>query len=193
MTSDPTDPLDPDRAQALFVAERLLERSPARGAALGTGDLVAYLTGDPRISSATLNRALLQRPALRQEFNALRARFARIDIPAQAAASTGDVQTRRLSGGTLSLFSVPPSPLVYLNVQFDDPALSGRRLALVLTTADARMLRLVLPEANDEGALMVVLDPANPEDAALSVAIGAPTTSGSFIDIGGIDPDATVP
>ncbi|MCB1391063.1 MAG: hypothetical protein KDK12_18265 [Rhodobacteraceae bacterium] len=171
-----------DRAEALFVAERLRARDLDPANAIGLAELARFLTGDPRHGSAEINRALLRRPSLRAELAALRERLTRFDLPQVAAASDGDLQRRHLPGGSMTLYAPPDESMVYVSVTIDESPPVGLAFSLVLTNAEGQVLLLPLPEFDDEGVVMVILDPADAGDSALIAALRDPATQGSFIE-----------
>lgn len=191
-TARPTaDEDDGDRAVRLFAAERILEQFAERKAAsaerdpiasIGLAELVRFLEGDPGVSSALMNRAMLQRPALRADLTALRIRLTRMELPAVAAASDGDLEERPLPGGRLSLFAPSDEALVYLSLALADSPPPGVGLSLVLTTEENQVLVLPLPEFNDEGTVTLILTIGDAGDAALVAALRNPRTRGDFIE-----------
>lgn len=184
MTSDVimSDEPGSDRALALFVAERILERPRPDGVLIGPGELAAFVLGEGRLSGAEVNRALLARPALRADLAALRARFARMALPAVAAASDGDLDERPVPGGVLTLFAPPEETSVYLSLRLTDPPPADVALSLLLETEAGEVLSLPLPPFNDEGTIAMILDRTDAGDAALIAALRAPRTRGDFVE-----------
>lgn len=187
-----------DRTVRIFAAERFLERMHQKLSTLTAGDpvagiglaeLIRFLEGDRFVSPALVNRALLQRPSLRADLSALRTRLTRLELPAVAAASAGDLEERPLPGGTLTLFAPPDEGLVYLSLALADPPPPGVGLSLVLTTEEGQVLVLPLPEFNDEDTVTLILNIADAGDAAVLAALRAPRTRGDFIERQGFHDD----
>jgi hypothetical protein len=124
-------------------------------------------------------RVLFADPQLRADYRRLKSQLSVADLPALAAASSGDVNTRRFDGGTVSIHRSRVPGQVYVVMRFSWP--SGHPRAVLLENAAGDLVKRPLPRADANGEVMIVLDTKNPDDEGFLRLMSDPTAAGSFL------------
>jgi hypothetical protein len=167
------------RADKLYAARSALaeaEQSPRR---LGIAEIVQFL-GDPQRSlSMAEQRSLFADPRLRADYRRLKSQASVAELPALAAASSGDVNSRRFEGGTVSIHPSRVPGQVYVVLRFSWPASPPR--TMLLENAIGDLIKRSLPPADPQGEVMIVLDEKNASDQGFLRLISDPTSTGSFL------------
>jgi hypothetical protein len=124
-------------------------------------------------------RTLFADPKLRADYRRLKSLAAVADLPALAAASAGEVQSRRFDGGTLTIHSSRVPGQVYVVLRFNSPANPPRTLLLENSRGD--LIKRSLPQVDAGGEVLMVLDEKSASDAGFLRMISDPTSTGSFL------------
>ena len=175
---DDADPIA-QRADALYAARAALADAAPRPRGLGVGEIVQFLTGSRRSLSADEQRALFANPKLRADYRRLKAQLSVFELPAQAAASDGEVGARRFDGGSISIHPSRVAGQTYVIVRFDQPVRPPS--AMVLEHPSGEFVKRVLPQVQGDNEAMIVLDAHNADDEAFLRVLRDPTATGSFL------------
>jgi hypothetical protein len=124
-------------------------------------------------------RALFSDLKLRADYRRLKAQIAVAELPALAAASTGEVSSRRFEGGTVNVYPSRVPGQVYVVLRFSWP--SGAPRTMLLEGAEGELVKRALPPADPNGELMIVLNQASTSDRDFLRLISDPTSTGSFL------------
>jgi hypothetical protein len=174
---------DPDdiarRADALYAARAAFaEAAPARRG-LGVAEIVEFLTDSRRALSADEQRSLFANPRVRADYRRLKAQLAVFELPALAAASEGDVETRRFDGGSIRIHPSRVPGQTYVLVRFDSP---GRPpSSIVIEHPSGKLVKRALPDVQSDGETVIVLDSHKEEDEAFLRVLRDPISTGSFL------------
>jgi hypothetical protein len=175
----PSDELAAEVADRLYAARSAVADAATERPRIGIAELVQFLADPTSDLSAEAQRALFSSPRLRADFKRLKASLNCVELPALAAASDGEVNTRTFEGGSVRIHPSRVAGQVYALFQFNWPSTTPR--ALVLESASGDVVKRPLPAADASGQAVVVLDRERPSDDAFLRLIADPTTSGSFI------------
>jgi len=168
----------PLRAETLYAARSALaetQRSPRR---LGVAEILQFLNDPGRSLSMDEQRALFADPQLRADYRRLKSQVAIAELPALAAASAGDVNSRRFDGGTVSIHPSRVQGQIYVILRFSWPTPPR---AMLLEDNGGDLVKRPLPPADANGEVMMVLDEKKTSDAAFLRMIYDPTSTGSFL------------
>lgn len=166
-------------ADTLYAARSALaetERSPRR---FGVAEIVQFLNDPGRSLSMEEQRSLFADPKLRADYRRLKSQVAFAELPALAAASAGDVNTRRFEGGTVSIHPSRVPGQVYVVLRFSWPA--GAPRIMLLENSGGDLIKRSLPPADPNGEIMMVLDEKSSSDQGFLRLISDPTSTGSFL------------
>jgi hypothetical protein len=177
-TPDDADPIA-QRADALYAARAALAETTPRPPGIGVGEIVQFLTGSRRSLSVEEQRSLFANPRLRADYRRLKAQLSVFELPALAAASDGQVGARRFDGGSISIHPSRVAGQIYVVLRFDKPVRTPS--AMVLEHPSGEFLKRELPQVQDDGEAMIVLDSQNPDDEAFLRVLRDPTATGSFL------------
>lgn len=166
-------------ADQLYAARAALAETERPSRHLGVAEIVRFLSDTGRKLSMEEQRALFADPKLRADFRRLKSQFSVADLPALAAASSGDVSTRRFDGGTVSIHASRVPGQVYVVMRFDGP--SGHPRAVLLENNVGGLVKRSLPPADANGEVMIVLDEKNTPDEDFLRLISDPTSTGCFL------------
>jgi len=166
------------RADKIYAARTALAETE-RPHRLGVAEIVRFLNDPNRSLSMEDQRALFADPKLRADYRRLKALSAIADLPALAAASAGEVNSRRFDGGTLTIHPSRVPGQIYVLLRFNWPA--GPPRMLLLENAQGELIKRSLPAADAGGEAMMVLDQKNMSDAGFLRLISDPTSTGSFL------------
>ncbi|MEP1573904.1 hypothetical protein [Roseibium album] len=168
-----------DKADEIFIAKACLEPKQKARRQFGVGDLYRILTDPKAELDPQLTQDLFAVPHLRESFRALRRRLAVHDVPAMAAASDGGLNSRIFEGGRLRLVPARSGGFTYAIFELETQQGS---LTLMLAHPDGTIVRRSLPQADDLGEVMLVLDPANSEDEELLRLLSDPLCEGGLFE-----------
>jgi hypothetical protein len=161
------------RADALYAARSAIAETNAPPRRLGIAELMQFLDDPGRTLTMEEQRALFADPKLRADFRRLKAQAAVAELPALAAAGTGDVTARRFED---------PSRVrgqIYVILRF--AALAGTPRMMLLESAAGDLLKRALPAADPTGEVMIVLDERSDTDAGFLRLLSDPTATGTFV------------
>jgi hypothetical protein len=169
-----------DRADKLYAARAALAEAEPTARRLGIAEIVQFLSDPGRSLSTDEQRSLFANPQLRADYRRLKSQLVVAEIPALAAASVGQVETRRFDGGSVSIHPSRVAGQVYVVLRFDSPA-AGSPRAMLLEHPAGELVKRPLPVAGTDGEAMMVLDSGNPADQAFLRLIADPVSTGSFL------------
>jgi hypothetical protein len=167
------------RADELYAARAAMEGRSRSAPRMGVAEIMQFLNDPARSLSIEEQRSLFTDPQLRADFRRLKSQTAIADLPALAAASSGDVSTRRFEGGTLTIHQSRIPGQVYVILRFD--RLQGAPRTMLLEPPGMELIKRTLPAADPNGEVMLVLDDNIASDQAFLRAISDPTSTGSFL------------
>jgi hypothetical protein len=167
------------RADELYAARAAMEDRSRPAPRIGIAEILQFLDDPGRSLSIDEQRSLFTDPQLRADFQRLKSQTAIADLPVLAAASAGDVSTRRFEGGTLTIHQSRIPGQVYVVLRFDRA--EGAPRAMLLEPAGMELIKRTLPAADPNGEVMLVLDDKIASDQAFLRAISDPTSTGSFL------------
>jgi len=167
------------RADKLFAARSALAETERPARRFGVAEIVRFLNDPMRSLSMEEQKALFADSRLRADYRRLKLQATVSDMPAVAAASGGEVRSRRFGGGTLTIHPSRIPGQVYVIIRFDGPASPPRML--LLESAQGDLLKRPLPAADASGEAMIVLDEKITSDANFLHLISDPTSTGSFL------------
>jgi hypothetical protein len=166
------------RAEKLYAARSALAETEPSRRRLGVAEILQFLNDPQRSLSMEEQRALFADPRLRADYQRLKSQVAITELPALAAASAGDVNSRRFEGGTVSIHPSRVQGQIYVILRFSWP--TPPRIMLLENTA-GDLVKRSLPSADANGEVMIVLDEKKSPDAAFLRMIRDPTSTGSFV------------
>jgi hypothetical protein len=178
MTTDPENDVV-RRADQLYAARSALADAKPPRHRFGIAEIVQFLNDPSRALTLEEQRALFADPRLRADYRRLKARATRFEMPALAAASSGDVNIRRFDGGSIAIHPSRIPGQRYVIVRFNSPASPPRTLLLESTTGE--LAKRVLPGADQHGEVMMVLNENDDADAGFLRLLTDPTTTGTFV------------
>jgi hypothetical protein len=167
------------RADRLYAARSGLAETKRLRHRFGVAEIVQFLNDPSRMLTPGEQRALFADPRLRADYRRLKRQATTFELPALAAASSGNVNVRRFDGGSVAIHPSRIPGQLYVVVRFDRPASSPRAILLESTTDD--LIKRVLPSADPQGEVMMVLNENNDADAAFLRLLADPTTTGTFV------------
>jgi hypothetical protein len=167
------------RADELYAARATIAQAQRRPRGLGVAELVQFLLDRDRSLSVAEQQALFASPRLRADFQRLKSQLRAVELPAQAAASTGTADARRFEGGSVRLHPSRVAGQVYVLFQFNWPA--GTPAAILLEGVGGDLLKRPLPAGDASGQVVLVLDQNSAGDQAFLQLIADPRTTGSFL------------
>src|SRR5215470_19599634 len=132
------------RADKLYAARSALaETEPARRR-LGVAEILQFLNDPRRSLSMEEQRALFADSQLRADYRRLKSQVAIAELPALAAASAGDVNSRRFDGGTMSIHPSRVQGYIYVILRFSWP---DPPRAMLLEDSGGDLVKRALPPA----------------------------------------------
>jgi hypothetical protein len=167
------------RADEIYAARAAVAEARPGRVALGVAEIVQFLSGTGPALSAEAQRALFANPRLRADYRRLKSQLSMFELPALAAASDGQVATRRFEGGTIRIHPSRVTGQTYVFVRFDAP--DSAPGAMVLEHPSGEIVRRALPVERTEGEAMLLLDSHHPEDEAFLRALCDPRSTGAFL------------
>ena len=167
------------RADRLYAARSALVGTKPPRHRFGVAEIVQFLSDPSRSLTPEEQRALFTDPRLRADYRRLRGQVTIFELPALAAASSGNVNARRFDGGSIAIHPSRIPGQLYVIVRFDSPASSPRAMLLEGATGD--LVKRVLPSADQQGEVMMVLNENDGADAAFLRLLADPTATGTFV------------
>ena len=167
------------RADQLYAARSAVAETKRPRHRFGVAEIVQFLNDPSRSLTPDEQRALFADPRLRADYRRLKAGATTFEMPALAAASSGNVNSRRFDGGSIAIHPSRIPGQLYVIVHFNSPASSPRAMLLESTTGD--LVKRVLPSADQQGEVMMVLSESNEADAAFLRLLADPTATGTFV------------
>jgi hypothetical protein len=167
------------RADRLYAARSALADTKPPRLRFGVAEIVQFL-GDPsRSLTPQEQRALFADPRLRDDYRRLKAQATSFEMPALAAASSGNVNARRFDGGSIAIHPSRIPGQLYVIVRFNWPASSPR--AMLLESAAGDIVKRALPSSDQQGEVMMVLNENDAADAGFLRLLADPTSTGTFV------------
>jgi hypothetical protein len=167
------------RADQLYAARAAMEDRSRPAPRMGIAEIMQFLNDPGRSLSIEEQRSLFTDPRLRADFQRLKSQTAIADLPVLAAASSGDVSTRRFEGGTLTIHQSRIPGQVYVVLRFDRP--QGAPRTMLLENPEGDLIKRMLPAVDPNGEVMFVLDNKIASDQNFLRLISDPTSTGSFL------------
>jgi hypothetical protein len=167
------------RAGKLYAARTAMAQTESTTRRLGIAEIMQFLSDPGRSLSMEEQRCLFADPQLRADYRRLKSQVAVAELPALAAASVGDVSSRRFEGGTVNVHPSRVPGQVYVVLRFNWPA--GAPRTMLLENAGGDLVKRALPASDANGELMIVLDEKSASDQAFLRLISDPTATGSFL------------
>ena len=167
------------RADQLYVARSALAATKRPRQRLGVAEIVQFLNDPSRSLTAEQQRELFADPRLRADYRRLKTQATTFEIPALAAASSGNVNARRFEGGSIAIHASRIPGQIYVIVRFNGPVDSPR--AMLLEGASGDLVKRALPSPDPQGEVMMVLDEKNEADASFLRLLADPTSTGTFV------------
>jgi hypothetical protein len=167
------------RADQLYAARSALADTKRPQHRFGVAEIVQFLSDPTRSLTPGEQRALFADARLRADYRRLKAQATTFEMPALAAASSGNVSARRFDGGSITIHPSRIAGQLYVIVHFNEPGSSPRAILLESTTGD--LVKRALPSADQQGDVMMVLDENNDADAGFLRLLADPTSIGTFV------------
>jgi hypothetical protein len=167
------------RADALYAARSALAEAAPSKRRLGIAEIMQFLNDPTRALSMEEQRLLFADPKLRADYRRLKSQVAVAELPALAAASSGEVDARRFEGGTVKVHPSRVAGQIYVMLHFGWP--SGAPRTIVLENPGGDIVKRALPPADTGGEVMMVLDEKVASDREFLRLISDPTATGSFL------------
>ena len=167
------------RADRLFAARGALADARRPRHRFGIAEIVQFLNDPSRSLTAEEQRALFADPRLRADYRRLKAQSTTFELPALAAASSGSVNARRFDGGSVTIHPSRLPGQIYVILRFNEPANSPRMMLLEGAAGD--LVKSALPNADQQGEVMMVLNERSEADAGFLRLLADPTSTGTFV------------
>jgi hypothetical protein len=167
------------RADRLYAARSALAEAKPPRHRFGIAEIVQFLSDPTRSLTPAEQRSLFTDPRLRADFRRLKERATSFEMPALAAASSGNVNARRFDGGSISIHPSRIAGQLYVIVRFNSPADAPRAMLLESTSGD--LVKRALPSADQLGEVMMVLNENDEADASFLRLLADPTSTGTFV------------
>ena len=166
-------------ADAFYAARSALAEGTSAPERLGVAELVWFLQRSDYILSAGQQRALVASARLRSDYQLIKSRLARLDLPALAAASSGRVSSRQFPGGSVHIHPSRVEDQTYIIVRIRERQKPPH--AILLEGGGGEIVKRALPAVDTKGEIMLVLDRKSPSDGAFLRLISDPTSVGSLL------------
>jgi hypothetical protein len=167
------------RADRLFAARSAVADTKRPRHHFGIAEIVQFLSDPSRSLTAEEQRSLFADPRLRADYRRLKAQTTTFELPALAAASSGNVNARRFDGGSLTIHPSRIPGQIYVILRFNWPANSPRMILLESAAGD--LVKRALPNADQQGEVMMVLNERSDVDAGFLRLLADPTSTGTFV------------
>ena len=167
------------RAGRLYAARSALAETKPPRHRFGIAEIVQFLNDPSRALTPEEQRALFADPRLRADYRRLKGQATTFELPALAAASSGNVNARRFDGGSIAIHPSRIPGQLYVIVRFNSPASSPR--TMLLESASGDLVKRALPTADQQGEVMMVLDDKDEADANFLRLLADPTATGTFV------------
>jgi hypothetical protein len=167
------------RVEQLYAARSGLGETKRLRLRFGVAEIVQFLNDPSRSLTPEEQRALFADQRLRADYRRLKGQAATFELPALAAASSGNINMRRFDGGNIAIHTSRIPGQIYVIVRFDSPASSSR--AMLLESTSGNLVKRILPSADQQGEVMMVLKENDDADATFIRMLTDPTTTGTFV------------
>ena len=167
------------RADRLYAARSALVGTKPPRHRFGVAEIVQFLSDPSRALTPEEQRALFTDPRLRADYRRLKAQATTFELPALAAASSGNVDARRFEGGSITIHPSRIPGQLYVIVRFNSPTETPRAILLEGTEGD--LVKRALPSTDQHGEMMMVLDEKNEADAGFLRLLADPMSTGTFV------------
>jgi hypothetical protein len=167
------------RADRLYAARSALAETKRPRLRFGIAEIVQFINDPTRSLSPEEQRELFANPRLRADYRQLKTQATTFEMPALAAASSGNVNSRRFDGGTIAIHPSRIPGQLYVILRFEGPANSPR--AILLESPSGDLVKRALPGADQQGEVMMVLNEKNEDDAGFLRLLADPTSTGTFV------------
>lgn len=167
------------RADRLYAARSALAATKAPRLRFGVAEIVQFLNDPTRSLTPDEQRSLFTDPRLRADYRRLKQRATSFEMPALAAASSGNVNARRFDGGSINIHASRIAGQLYVILRFNSPDNPPR--ALLLESAAGEFVKRALPAVDQQGELMMVLNESDEADARFLRLLADPTSTGTFV------------
>lgn len=166
-------------ADTLYIARTAVAESNCSLERVGLAELVQFLQRPDSSLSVGQQRALFANARLRADYQLIKARLAKVDLPALAAASSGRVSTRQFQGGSVHVHLSRVEDQAYVIVRICEQQKAPH--SIVLENSAGEIVKRALPPVDAKGEIMLVLDRKSPNDEAFLRLISDPTSIGSLL------------
>jgi hypothetical protein len=166
-------------ADRLYAARSALADTKPPRHRLGVAEIVQFLNDPSRSLTPEEQRALFTDPRLRADYRRLKAQATTFEMPALAAASSGNVNTRRFDGGSITIHPSRIAGQLYVIMRFNRP--DGSPRTMLLESESGELVKRALPGADQQGEVMMVLNEKNETDAGFLRLLADPTSTGTFM------------
>jgi hypothetical protein len=146
---------------------------------LGIAEIMHFLNDPSRSLLPEEQRALFADPRVRADYRRLKAQATAFELPALAAASSGEVNSRQFEGGTISIHPSRVAGQSYVIFRFSQPS-NAPRMILIESRA-GEFIKRALPAADAQGEVMLIMDGRNEEDASFLRLLTDPDSAGTFV------------
>lgn len=167
------------RVDRLYAARSALAETKRPRHRFGVAEIVQFVNDPSRSLTPEEQRALFADPRLRADYRRLKAQAATFELPALAAASSGNVNARRFEGGSITIHPSRIPGQLYVIVRFNQPGSAPR--AILLESTSGELTKRALPSADQQGEVMMVLNESSEADAGFLRLLADPTSTGTFV------------
>jgi hypothetical protein len=178
MTADQVEDIG-ERAEKLYAARSAIAETDRPVRRLGVAEILRFLNDPQHSLTMEEQRSLFANPQVRADYRRLKSQAAVADLPVLAAASAGDVKSRRFSAGTVDIHPSRIPGQTYVLFRLSSPLSPPRTMLIESSKGD--LVKRALPPADANGEIMMVLDEKVEADATFLRLICDPTASGSFL------------
>ena len=168
-----------DRTDRLYAARSALADTKRPRQRFGIAEIVQFLSDPTRALTPDEQRSLFTDPRLRADYKRLKAQATSFEMPAFAAASSGNVDARRFDGGTINIHPSRVAGQLYVILRFN--TVTDQPRAIVLESTSGELAKRALPAADPQGAIMMVFNETNEADASFLRLLADPTSTGTFV------------
>jgi hypothetical protein len=178
MATDKAEDVD-ERTEKLYAARAAFAATSRPTRRLGVAEILHYLSDPQRSLTIEEQRSLFGDPQARADYRRLKSQAAVAELPALAAASAGEVKSRRFSAGTVDIHASRIPGQTYVLLRLNSPLSAPR--TMLIESPEGEIVKRALPPADANGEIMMVLDEKVDADANFLRLIRDPTASGSFL------------
>jgi hypothetical protein len=166
-----------NHADALYAARSALAEAECPEGRVGVAELVRFLGSGGSLTHGQ-QRTLIASETLRADYQRLKSGIARLELPALAAASSGQVNARQFPGGSVHIHPSRVEDQIYVIVRIQDQAKAPHS---ILLEGGGEVIKRELPAFDSRGEIMLILDRKDPGDEIFLKLISDPTSTGSLL------------